>query len=133
MAVRTPEKQSQHDAVINDLAHQYQRSNWTVRTNPGGQKTSDITWWIDVMVAATPTSENTFAIEIETDDTVSEEEATSQWTGYARNYRNWYLAVPSGSETRARSLLGSHGIANCKVVTWAASSRGCMFYGLPGA
>ena len=73
-------------------------------------------------------------IEIETEDSVSENEAKSQWKDYDNVYtKRWYLAVPAALEQTAKTLIQKNAISHCTVLTWQRNTNGTYtFWGLPG-
>ena len=84
---------------------------------------------IDVIAAESLDATSAWVVEVETDDSVSD-----QWQDYNKAYQNrWYLAVPTGSKEKAQQLVNRYGISHCRVITWARAANGLhTFRGLPG-
>ena len=135
MVTRITAKQSAHDAAVGAVKNIYERKAKHVWINPGSEKNK--AWnghYIDIIVANNSDATKAWVIEIETEDSVTDSEARGQWKSYDAAYQTrWFLAVPSGSEARARQLLGKHGISHCKVIAWARNADGGhSFWELPG-
>lgn len=134
MAARQQNQQSAHDAAVRAAGRIYENRGKTVWVNPGSELNKS--WsghFIDVIVTNSPGAERAWVVEIETDDSVSRDEATSQWRSYDSVYQFWHLAVPVNAKPRAEQLLRECGINNCKVITWTINSAGLhTFWDLPG-
>ena len=73
-----------------------------------------------------------YKIEMETTDSVTEDEAKGQWTDYDNAYEDgWYLAVPSKMESSANKLIDEFGIENCTVITWREDDETYYFSKFP--
>ena len=124
-----------HDAVVNRAGYIYTQYGLYVWTNPGSEKNK--AWngrYIDVIVARDPMPTLAYVTEIETELSVSDYQAQTQWLDYDQAYQpQWYMAVPAASEFEANRLLKKYGIVNCKVITWRLDARGVpQFQWLPG-
>lgn len=135
MASRLSEKQSLHDVVVRGAKQIYESKGKIVWINPDGEKNKSwCGYYIDVIAAESAASDKAWVTEIETEESVSESEASGQWKDYDKAYTGrWYLAVPVGSETKAQNLLNKNKIKNCSVITWKQNPDGTItFWGLPG-
>lgn len=135
MAGRDSRKQSDHDDAVNAAAQIYEEHGKHAWINPDGEKNKK--WagrYIDVIATENEQATTGWVIEIETEDSVSEGEAKSQWKDYDSTYsKKWFLAVPLGSEQKAEALVKKHGIQNCEIITWQRGDDGThTFWGLPG-
>lgn len=132
---RKTSKQSEHDAVIKVAAGIYNDENMWVRTNPGSEQ--NYAWsglYIDVIAKEDSDDDGAYVTEIETAESVSENEARDQWKSYDEAYDPWYLAVPSGTKSDAQALLDKFNLSNCaRVYTWWYTDNGKIaFSNLPG-
>ncbi|HYE67332.1 MAG TPA: hypothetical protein VEA58_01900 [Anaerovoracaceae bacterium] len=134
MANRFSIKQSDHDGGVRAAGQIYRERGKYVWTNPDGEKNQPWgTYYIDVIAADSPSPTVAWVVEIETDDSVNDAEARTQWVNYAKAYSHWSLAVPNGYVQTAEGLLNRYGITNCNVITWQHNSNGTFtFWGLPG-
>jgi hypothetical protein len=135
MATRASERQSKHDLAVHAAAQIYTDNKRHTWINPDGEKNKN--WcgkYIDVIAVKNPRDSSAWVIEIETEDSVSDNEARYQWKDYDSVYtKRWYLAVPAELEEIANNLLQKHGIQHCTVTTWRHNTNGThTFWGLPG-
>jgi hypothetical protein len=134
MATRTSQGQSEHDAAVRAARQIYSDRGKHAWINPGSEKNKS--WsgrYIDVIAVNEPNADRAWVIEVETADSVNDDEAKGQWKDYATAYTAWYLAVPQHSKDQAESLLARHAISHCTVVTWRRNPNGThTFWGLPG-
>jgi hypothetical protein len=135
MASRTLNRQSDHDNAVHAAARIYTDRGKFAWVNPNGEKNKS--WsgrYIDVIAVENRNADRAWVIEVETDDSVSDAEASSQWEDYAKAYNShWYLAVPVDSKRDAERLLQKYRITNCTVLTWQRNQNGThTFWGLPG-
>ncbi len=135
MGSRTQEKQSKHDEAVQAAGQIYRQKGKHAWLNPGGEKNKE--WcerYVDVIAVHNRLSISAWVIEIETEDSVSENEARSQWKDYDGVYsQQWYLAVPVPSKATANTLIQKHAITHCTVLTWQRNTDGTYtFWGLPG-
>lgn len=136
MAVRKT-TQSEHDTVIGNIEALYQHHGKQVWTNPGREQNYSC-WerYIDVIVVDNvPRPSTVLVIEVETAESVSDDEACNQWRDYDQVYTGrWYLAVPAESKLKAQNLLREHGIQHCILATWSLDEDQVYHYqGLPQA
>lgn len=135
MATRSGNRQSDHDRAVQAAEQIYRQNGKYAWINPDGERNKS--WcnrYIDVVAAEKPDANTAWVIEIETEDSVSESEAKSQWEDYDLAYTgHWFLAIPVASKDRASTLLQNHGIVHCSVITWKSNQDGThTFWGLPG-
>jgi DNA repair protein MmcB-like len=134
MANRTLLNLSDHDAAVRAAGKIYAQNGRHAWINPNGEKNK--LWsgrYIDVIAAETQHASSAWVIEIETEDSVSDSEATTQWKDYDSVYTRWYLAVPVSSEKAAKNLFHKYGVEHCTVTTWRRNTTGThTFWGLPG-
>lgn len=134
MAIRK-DTQSKHDDVVRTLKSMYEAHGKHVWVNPGSEKNH--AWrghYIDVIVVdKIPQPSAAWVIEVETEDSVSDNEARNQWHDYDRAYQNhWYLVVPVKSEKKAKELIQQHRVERCTLATWIHEADGSyIFPGLP--
>lgn len=110
MANRNFLRQNEHDVVIQVAANNLDRVRHRIYTNPNQQKNTHINGhYPDIII--TPINENTveFVIEIETEDSVNNNEAT-QWRIYSQLGGIFYLLVPLQSKTLAELICRQNNI-----------------------
>ncbi len=102
--VRGAEGQTSHDWVVNIAGGRLDAAKYTVYMNPGSQKNTAVGGeYPDIIV--TPRGLNTiqFIIEVETEASVNDSEAT-QWKLYSELGATFYILVPYSSLKAARSI-----------------------------
>ena len=113
MVVRTAHKQDEHDRVITALERVYKKRRFRVYKNPDGEQNTNIKGHLDLwpdLIVVDAGKRVRFIEEVETEDSVSEVHAREQWVPYSRIGTDFYLRVPYGSHSRARSILRSLGL-----------------------
>jgi hypothetical protein len=118
MAQRAKEAQVEHDRVVHAWAQILQKGvaqGCRVSTNPGSSKSAEVgsatapkfpdivVWRPDAAEGRDGTAE--LIAEVETSDTLAENEINTEWSGYAPVPAPFFLVVPEGLEDRAISLL----------------------------
>lgn len=120
MISRAESGQSLHDQAVGDIARvRFTGENWAkcdVYTNPGGEKNKGVeidgqTVFPDIVLTKKGTATLTHVIEVETEDSVTGEEAARQWAVYARAGVPFYLYVPQGSGVTAKRIAAKLEIA----------------------
>lgn len=105
---RATEKTTLHDRIIQIVASA-NTQKFEVHTDPSSEKN----WFIndgsekyfpDVILRPKGSSQSTIIVEVETDESVNEEHAVDQWKPYARLGRKFYLLVPTGSLSSAKTI-----------------------------
>lgn len=134
MARRTTARQLLHDDAVMAAAQVYRERGRYVWLNPDGEKNAELEGcYVDVIASATPGREKAWVVEFETDDSVRESEAASQWVKYGEAFPSWHLAVPVGQFEAARKLVLQYGVSHCSVIMWDRKPGGPhTFWGLPG-
>lgn len=121
MARRLPVVQGQHDTAIRRLAVLWANpSQYNITTNPDGEKNRSVgsSQQYPDIIAWTRRNDRDGAVwivEVETADSVIENEARNQWLNYAATGALLSLAVPSGSGANAWALANRLGITINKV------------------
>jgi len=111
---RATEKTTLHDRIIQIVASA-NNETFEVHTNPSSNKNWFISegeekYFPDVILLPKGASRSTIIIEVETDESVNEEHAGDQWEPYARLGRKFYLLVPSGCLSNAKTICYWKGI-----------------------
>ncbi len=134
MAQRTAAKQSAHDDAVRAAGQIYRERGWHACLNPGGEKNTALAGlFVDIIASATANPDNPSVTEVETEDSVTEEEAESQWVKYGEAFPSWHLAVPVHRYEIARRLVAQHRVQHCRVIMWDRRPDGMhRFWGLPG-
>lgn len=113
MALRSGVRQSAHDRVIQIVAAA--QTTHHAYTNPGPQHNCSVrigleTVYPDLVLCRPGTMTVDFLIEVETENSVTEAEA-SQWATYARGPGSFWLLVPSSALVTAQTLCRRKGVA----------------------
>ena len=99
--------------------------DFDIYLNPGQEKNAGIGGnYPDVIM--TPKSEKTarFILEVETNDSVTKNEAEGQWKKYANEINaTFYLVVPEASAFKARELCKQAGV-NARFATYDIDTTG---------
>lgn len=127
---RTQSSQAEHDRTIASLAALYARRQDEVWTNPGEQNNKLFSGLHpDVIVHD---RRGYYLFEVETEDSVTEEEAVNEWAEFDDAWKIWYLAVPAEKKAEAVHVVLSLGLQHCKVVTYQQREDGIpTFAGIP--
>jgi hypothetical protein len=124
VAKRSSEHQSRHDGWVRAIAKDRfafpnaEHPTWRTAINPGSEKNRNVTvagveFHPDIVVwdEAKTTGNLVMIAEVETEDSVSQQEV-AQWRTYAKVApRPFFLYVPSGSGAKARQLAAGIPIA----------------------
>jgi hypothetical protein len=105
MAARTEEEQTEHDLVIEATVEQFANSaKYVILPNPGTEKNVAIGHqYPDIVVTEKGSAKVRLVIEVETTDTVGEQEL-DHWRGLAGLGPPLYLLVPYTATTDAKRL-----------------------------
>lgn len=123
MAQRNQKIQSFHDKVI-EIAAEYLKVNFTVYTNPDGQKDTKIgDLYPDIILTPKDSNIVNYIIEVETEDSVNAHEAYNQWKDYSKLGGTFYLLVPFESRTLAETLCKKYGIAAKYATYWVDEKK----------
>lgn len=109
---RVSQNQNLHDRVINYIQKHLDSLKYDIYTNPGSEQN----WHIrdqfpDVIVAPKGSKSVQFVLEVETGDTVTADEARTQWKEYTKLPGTFYLIVPQGSLELAQNICSALGIS----------------------
>lgn len=125
MANRTIETTNLHDRVVREIKNVLNQRDFDIYLNPGQEKNAGIGGnYPDVIM--TPKSEKTarFILEVETNDSVTKNEAEGQWKKYANEINaTFYLVVPEASAFKARELCKQAGV-NARFATYDVDLTG---------
>lgn len=125
MANRTIETTNLHDRVVREIKNVLNQRDFDIYLNPGQEKNAGIGGnYPDVIM--TPKSEKTarFILEVETNDSVTKNEAEGQWKKYANEINaTFYLVVPEASAFKARELCKQAGV-NARFATYDIDTTG---------
>lgn len=123
MAQRNQNVQSFHDKVI-AIAAKYLEDNFTVYTNPDGQKNTKIgDLYPDIILTPKDSNIVNYIIEVETTDSVNAHEAYNQWKDYSKLGGTFYLLVPFDSRSLAETLCKKYGIAAKYATYWVDENK----------
>ncbi len=104
MAIRSKLEQSEHDLVVGQSADTYRSTGRTAYSNPGTNQNRDIDGlYPDVL--ATERDGVAAVEEIETENTVTEDECESQWKPYSELACLFKLVVPLGRMGLAKEYI----------------------------
>lgn len=108
-----------HDRVINEIKNVLNQKHFDIYTNPGQEKNAGIgNNYPDVIMTAKGTTKVRFILEIETDASVTWEEAINQWKKYSNEIdATFYLVVPQQLLSKAVTLCQQAGI-NVRYITY---------------
>ena len=108
-----------HDKVISEIRNVLNQKDFDIYTNPGQEKNAGIgNNYPDVIMTAKGTTKVRFILEIETDASVTWEEAINQWKKYSNEINaTFYLVVPQQLLSKAGTLGQQAGI-NVRYITY---------------
>ena len=108
-----------HDRVITEIKNVLNQKDFDIYTNPGQEKNAGIgDNYPDVIMTAKGTTKVRFVLEIETDASVTWEEAITQWKKYSQEINaTFYLVVPQQLLSKAVTLCQQAGI-NVRFITY---------------
>lgn len=109
-----------HDRVISEIKNVLNQNDFDIYTNPGQEKNAGIgNNYPDVIMTAKGTTNVRFILEIETDESVTWEEAINQWKKYYNEINaTFYLVVPQQLLSKAVTLCQQAGI-NVRYITYS--------------
>lgn len=113
MAQRDFINNSLHNQVIEETVQHLNSTDYDIYTNPGEAKNAGVNNnFPDIIMTEKGTNTVKFIIEVETEDTINIEEATSQWGKYSREISaTFYLLIPQKSKNYAQALCNQVGIS----------------------
>jgi len=111
---------SLHDRVITEIRNVLNQKDFDIYANPGQEKNACIgNNYPDVILTEKGTTKVRFILEVETDASVTWEEATSQWKKYAKEINaTFYLVVPKELLSKAITLCRQAGV-NVRYITYS--------------
>lgn len=109
-----------HDKVVRDIVSHLNTVTYDVYINPGQEKNAGIgDNYPDVILTEKNSTTVKFIMEVETVESVSQEEATRQWKKYVSEINaTFYLVVPALSLKKAKDLCQREGI-NARFTTYS--------------
>lgn len=117
-----------HDKVVRDIVSHLNTEAFDVYINPGQEKNAGIgDNYPDVILTEKNGTTVKFIMEVETSESVSQEEALRQWKKYVSEINaTFYLVVPSLSLKKAKELCQREGI-NARFTTFLVSGETIIF------
>jgi len=105
---RTFAESTEHDTIVN-LAASLVGGKYEVYTNPGGEKNrwiacKDRKHYPDIMLVPSGEKNSTIIVEVETEETVTDDHAEEQWKPYSKLDRIFYLLVPADLLDEAKRI-----------------------------
>lgn len=113
-----------HDKVVRDIVSHLNTETYDVYINPGQEKNAGIgDNYPDVILTERNGTTVKFIMEVETDESVSKEEALRQWKKYVSEINaTFYLVVPTLSLKKAKDLCQREGI-NARFTTYSVNGN----------
>ncbi|MEE3413706.1 MAG: hypothetical protein VZQ58_07500 [Bacteroidales bacterium] len=117
-----------HDKVVHDIVSHLNTETYDVYINPGQEKNAGIgDNYPDVILTEKNGTTVKFIMEVETVETVSQEEALRQWKKYVSEINaTFYLVVPISSLKKAKELCQREGI-NARFTTFSVNGQTINF------
>lgn len=118
-----------HDNVIAEVKNVLNQKEFDIYTNPGQEKNAGIGEnYPDVIMTEKGTNKVKFILEIETNNTVTFEEANSQWKKYSDEINaTFYLVVPQHLLNKATTLCQQIGI-NVRFATYVVNNSNIVSF-----
>ena len=111
MATRSVQNQNFHDQVVNLAASYLDQNQYTVYKNPNGERNTKVgESYPDIIVTTKGSTTAIFIIEVETQDSVTAIEATTEWREFQKLGGTFYILVPRDSVGVARQLCVLHNV-----------------------
>jgi len=111
---RSLDSWKKHDSIINTVASALESQGFFVKTNPNQKKDNPVerkggyTYYPDLFVIEN--EKVTRVYEVETEDSITDEEAENQWKPYSDGAADFYLVVPEKSLSKAKELVNKYNI-----------------------
>lgn len=98
--------QGLHDRVISELPSVLNQIDYDIYTNPGQEKNVGIgDNYPDIIMTVKDQLNVKFILEVETEESVTQDEAINQWKRYAEEINaTFYIVVPNNSLIKAQEL-----------------------------
>lgn len=111
---------SLHDKIISEIRNVLNQNDFDIYTNPGQEKNACIgNNYPDVILTERGTTKVRFILEVETEASVTWEEAIKQWKKYSNEINaTFYLVVPQQLLNKATVLCQQVGI-NVRFATYS--------------
>lgn len=117
-----------HDKVVHDIVSHLNTETYDVYINPGQEKNAGIgDNYPDVILTEKNSTTVKFIMEVETVESVSQDEALRQWKKYVSEINaTFYLVVPVSSLKKAKELCQREGI-NARFTTFSVNGETINF------
>jgi hypothetical protein len=111
MATRSAQNQNFHDQVVRLAASYLDKNKYSVYSNPNGETNTKVgEHYPDIIVTNKGDNKALFIIEVETQDSITITEATTQWSAFQNLGGTFYLLVPRDSVETAQNLCQTCGV-----------------------
>lgn len=113
-----------HDRLISEIVNVLNQKDFDIYTNPGQEKNAGIgNNFPDVIMVEKGTKTVRFILEIETEESVTKDEANSQWKKYSDEIEGtFYIVVPKNLLIKATQISQQIGI-NVRFATYSIDSN----------
>ena len=117
-----------HDRVVKEIVGHLNQQNYDIYINPGLEKNAGIGEnYPDVIMTEKGTKTVKFILEVETSDSVTNDEALKQWKKYATEINaSFYIVVPIQSLNKAKELCQKNNI-NARFATFLLRNDNLIF------
>lgn len=118
-----------HDEVIHKIVGHLNQRDYDVYINPGQEKNAGINGnYPDVVMTKKNERIVKFIMEIETEESVTENEASQQWKRYADEIKaSFYIVVPNGLVSRAKEYCVKYNI-NARFASFTMNPNGDLTF-----
>lgn len=113
-----------HDRIISEVANVLNQKDFDIYTNPGQEKNAGIgDNFPDVIMVEKGTKTVRFILEIETEESITQNEANSQWKKYSNEINaTLYLVIPKQFLKKASSLCQQN-VINVRFITYSINTN----------
>lgn len=120
--------QGLHDRVISELPSVLNQIDYDIYTNPGQEKNVGIgDNYPDIIMTVKDQLNVKFILEVETEESVTQDEAINQWKRYAEEINaTFYIVVPNNSLIKAQELCKRNDI-NARFATFTLTNDTITF------
>lgn len=117
-----------HDRVVREIVGHLNQQNYDIYINPGQEKNAGIgDNYPDVIMTEKGTKTVKFFLEVETTESVTQDEAIRQWKKYATEINaSFYIVVPIQSLNKAKELCQKNNI-NARFATFLLRNNNLIF------
>ena len=118
-----------HDEVIRKIVGHLNQRDYDVYINPGQEKNAGINGnYPDVVMTKKNERVVKFIMEIETEESVTENEASQQWKKYADEIKaSFYIVVPNNLVSRAKEYCVKYNI-NARFASFTTNQHGDLSF-----